>query len=179
MDELRAAVLRVQLRKLPAIIHSMRRSKYRIRRELEKYPEIRLRMIPDPAGDTGAFLIVVFPDSRTAEWASQALRAEGIATSSQGINNVVMTNWGLHIYSNIVSLVNQTSNDKNGFPWALTENRGEKRQYGKGTCPVADSLFERSVLFAIPSRLTENDEEEVIVAFRKVLDHLPTATMRA
>ena len=178
MDELRASILRVQLRKLPGIVARMRHSKYRIRQELERYSQIRLRSIVDSNGDTGAFLIVIFRDSKTARWASDALRAEGIATSSQGINNVVMTDWGLHIYSNIVSLVNQTSIDQNGLPWKLIENQHSKPQYSKRTCPVADSLFERSVLLAIPSCLTEKDEDDILTAFRKVLPHLPVSGPR-
>jgi 8-amino-3,8-dideoxy-alpha-D-manno-octulosonate transaminase len=178
LDELRAAILRVQLKKLPSVIAAMRRSKYRIRRELEKYPQLRLRSIVDPDGDTGAFLIVSFRDAETARRMSEALRAEGIATSPQGVNNVVMTDWGLHIYSNIVSLVNRTSVDRKGFPWKLAENQNSKREYTKGTCPVADRLFERSLLLAIPSCLTEVDEDDIIYAFRKVLTHLPAKTSR-
>jgi dTDP-4-amino-4,6-dideoxygalactose transaminase len=41
-------------------------------------------------------------------------------------------------------------------------------QFAKGTCPVADSLFERSILIAIPSSLTERDESDIIRAFEKV-----------
>ena len=171
LDELRGAILRVQLKKLPNIVAHMRQSKYRIRRAVEAFPEIRLRRIIDPDGDTGAFLIVTLKNADGAKKISQALRAEGIATSSQGVNNVVMTDWGLHIYTNNVSLLNKTSIDAKGFPWNLTENRDSKPQYAKGTCPVADSLFERSILFAIPSCLTEADENDVIHAFRKVLGH--------
>jgi dTDP-4-amino-4,6-dideoxygalactose transaminase len=171
LDELRAAVLRVQLKKLPTIIACMRRSKYRIRQELEKSSQLRLRRIVDPDGDTGCFLIVTFPDHATARQVNKALRAEGIVTSSQGVNDVVMTDWGLHVYSNIVSLVNQTSVDTAGFPWKLAENEQSKPTYSKGACPTADSLFERSILLAIPSCLTERDEDDIVFAFRKVLTH--------
>jgi dTDP-4-amino-4,6-dideoxygalactose transaminase len=171
LDELRAAILRVQLKKLPSIIAHMRGSKYRIRRALEKYPRLRLRRIVDPEGDTGCFLIVTFEDSETVKKVNLALRAEGISTSSQGINNVVMTDWGLHIYSNIVTLANQAAVDKGGFPWKLAENQGSKPSYSRGTCPVADGLFERSLLLAIPSCLTKKDEDEIIRAFDKVLNH--------
>jgi 8-amino-3,8-dideoxy-alpha-D-manno-octulosonate transaminase len=169
LDEMRGAVLRVQLKKLPAIVRHMRKSKYHIRRALESYPRIRLRRIIDTDGDTASFLILTFESAATAQSANQALRAEGVATSSQGVNNVVMTDWGLHIYSNIVSLVNQTSIDGRGFPWGLAENQNSKPDYAKGTCPVADSLFERSILLAIPSCLTELDEDDIIHALRKVL----------
>jgi dTDP-4-amino-4,6-dideoxygalactose transaminase len=169
LDEMRGAVLRVQLKKLPSIIAHMRQSKYRIRRSLEEFPQVRPRRIVDPDGDTGAFLILTLENVDEAMRINQALRAEGIATSSQGVNNVVMTDWGLHIYSNIVSLVNKTSIDGKGFPWSLAENRESRPSYAKGTCPVADSLFERSILLAIPSCLTATDEDQIIHAFRKVL----------
>jgi len=169
LDEIRGAILRVQLKKLPTIIAHMRKSKYAIRHALEAFPQVRLRCIVHPDGDTGPFLIFTLKCAEEAKRISQALRAEGIATSAQGVNNVVMTAWGLHIYSNIVSLVNKTSIDGKGFPWALAENRQSHTQYSKGTCPVADDLFERSILLAIPSCLTEADEQDVIHALRKVL----------
>jgi 8-amino-3,8-dideoxy-alpha-D-manno-octulosonate transaminase len=100
-----------------------------------------------------------------------ALRAEGIVTWPQGVSNVVMTDWGLHLYYNNVSLVEKGSVDSKGFPWSLGENAGLARNYAKGACPVADSLFERSILLPIPSCLTEKDEDDIITAFRKVLEN--------
>jgi dTDP-4-amino-4,6-dideoxygalactose transaminase len=169
IDELRASILRVQLRKLPRIIAAMHDSKYRIREALAGFPQLQLRKIVDPQGDTGCFLISTFATPETAVRVNQALRAEGIVTSSQGINDIVMTNWGLHIYFNIPSLVNKTSVDRKGSPWKLEENQGSIPRYDKGTCPVADRLFERSILLAIPSCLTVGDEQDIVQAFRKVL----------
>jgi dTDP-4-amino-4,6-dideoxygalactose transaminase len=172
LDEIRAAVLRVQLKKLPAVIARMRASKYRIREALASLPDLRLRRIVDPGGDTGCFLLVTLPDAATAKRVNQALRAEGIVTSPQGMTNVVMTDWGLHIYYNILSLVQKTSVDKKGFPWKLAENAGSRTEYAKGTCPTADDLFERTILLAVPSCLTDSDEQDIIHAFRKVNNQL-------
>ena len=169
LDELRAAILRVQLGKLPQIICAMRRSKYRIRQALAQFPQVQLRTIQDPAGDTGCFLITTYADAPTAQRVNLALRSEGIRTYPQGISNIVMTEWGMHVYYNIPSLVNKTSVDRSGFPWKLAENAGCEHEYRKGTCPVADSLFERSILIPIPSVLTERDEDDLIEAFRRVL----------
>jgi dTDP-4-amino-4,6-dideoxygalactose transaminase len=169
LDELRASLLRVQLRKLPRIIGAMRHSKYRIREALETLSTVKPRRIVDPRGDTGCFLITTYRDRETAERVNRALRAEGIVTHPQGVSNVLMTEWGLHLYYNIPSLVRKTSLDGRGFPWKLAENAGLEREYAKGTCPVADSLFERSVILAIPSCLTERDEDDIIEAFEKVL----------
>jgi 8-amino-3,8-dideoxy-alpha-D-manno-octulosonate transaminase len=172
MDELRAAMCRVQLKKLPCIIANMHRSKYRIRAALEKFSEVNLRRMVDPAGDTGCFLITTYADPQTAQWVNTALRAEGIVTTDQGISNVVMTEWGLHLYYNIISLGQHASVDHHGFPWKLAENAGLARDYQKGACPVADSLFERSILIPIPSCLTREDENDIIAAFEKVLGSL-------
>lgn len=169
LDELRAAVLRVQLRKLPRIIEHMHKSKYRIRQALQGLPEVRLRRIVDVEGDTGCFLITMYRDVETARWVNRALRAEGIVTHDQGVSNVLMTDWGLHIYYNNVSLVNRAGADGQGFPWNLTENAGLVRNYAKGACPAADNLFERSIILAVPSCLTEKDEVDIIRAFGKVL----------
>lgn len=174
LDELRGSVLRVQLKKLPRIIKAMNHSKYRIRKALEKFPGVKLRKIQDPAGDTGCFLLTTYPDAETAVKVNLALRAEGIITSPQGVSDVVMTNWGLHLYYNNVSLVNHASVDAGGFPWKLAENAGLQMNYEKGTYPTADSLFERTILIAIPSCLKKSDEDDIIRAFDKVLSvYLP------
>ena len=169
MDELRAAILRVQLRKLPRIVSAMHSSKYKFREALSGYPRVRLRKIVDTAGDTGCFLIFSFETPAAAIEVNRALRAEGIVTYPQGMNDVVMTSFGLHLYYNIPSLVNKTSVDKRGTPWKLAENKASTTTYKKGTCPVADSLFERSILLSVPSNLTPKDDEDILHALHKVL----------
>ncbi len=169
MDELRAAVLRVQLGKLPRITEAMRRSKYRIRAALAGLKDIQLRRIVDESGDTGCFLITTYRDRAMAMEVNRRLLGEGIRTYPQGLSNIVMTDWGLHLYYNNASLVRQTSIDRDGFPWSLPANAGSHPRYDKGTCPVADSLFERSILIAIPSCLTARDEDDIIRAFEKVM----------
>ena len=169
LDEIRAAVLRVQLRKLPMIAGRMRKSKYRIRQALQRFPEVQTRRVQDPLGDTGCFLLTTYPDAAACRRVNQMLRAEGIVTAPQGVSNIPMTEWGMHLYYNIPSLVARSSVDRAGFPWNLNENKGLERDYGKGACPVADDLFERSIVLAIPSCLTESDEDDIIAAFDKVL----------
>jgi hypothetical protein len=88
-------------------------------------------------------------------------------TYPQGVNNALMTDWGLHLYDNICSLV-----ARKGLPWDLAENGSPARDYSKGACPAADDLFERSIILAIPSCLTEQDENDIIAAFEKTLNAL-------
>jgi dTDP-4-amino-4,6-dideoxygalactose transaminase len=169
LDELRGAVLRVQLAKLPYIIARMQESKYRIRDALEAFSQIKLRRIVDPSGDTSSFLICTFESARVAGLVRDAMCSEGIGTLPQGVTNIVMKDWGLHIYYNVPSLVRRTSSDALGFPWNLAENRASQPRYERGTCPHADDLFDRSLLLAIPSCLSGEDELDIIRAFEKAL----------
>jgi dTDP-4-amino-4,6-dideoxygalactose transaminase len=154
---------------MPTIVGRMRNSKYRIREALEKLPGVRLRRIVDPAGDSGAFLITTYQNATIAKHVNEALRAEGITTYPQGLSNIRMTDWGLHLYYNIVSLVNRRSVDGWGFPWKLAENAGSDIRYEKGACPLADDLFERSIIMSIPSCLSSKDEDDIVHAFQKVV----------
>ena len=176
MDELRASILRVQLKKLPSTIQRMNQSKYRIRKTLEMNPNLSLRRIDDPAGDTGCFLLTTFRDATTAYAVNDQMRRLGIASTSRESSNVILADYGLHIYYNIPALVQKIGTDHRGSPWTLEENRLSSYQYGKGTCPAADDLFARSQLLAIPSCLSITDEDGIIEAFQNAIDraHRPT-----
>ena len=170
LDELRAAILRVQLRKLPSTIQRMRHSKYKILNELKLHPEVSLRRVLDPEGDTGCFLITTFPDAETAQAINSRLRMHGIASTSAETSNVILADYGMHIYYNIPALVHKVATDYRGSPWNLVENRESSYSYAKGSCPNADRLFERSQLLAIPSCLSHSDEDEIVEAFQEALD---------
>src|SRR5438552_18026298 len=101
LDELRGAVLRVQLRKLPTIIERMRNSKYRIRQALQTLSGVKLRRIVDPAGDTGAFLITIYDDPAIAKDVNHALRAAGTTTHPHGVSNLSIIESALNLHSNV------------------------------------------------------------------------------
>jgi dTDP-4-amino-4,6-dideoxygalactose transaminase len=170
VDELRAAILRVQLRRLPEVIRSMQRSKFRLRTLLHTYPQISLRRILDASGDTSCFLLASFPDAETARLVNQRLRAHGIATQSPETSNVLLENYGLHIYFNIPALQRKVGTDHRGSPWGLHENRHSICDYNRGACPQSDDLFARTQLLTIPSCLSAQDEEDILAAFREALD---------
>ena len=173
MTEITAAMGRVQLRKLPKIVNSMRTAKYKIRATLADIAGLQLRQITDQAGDSGAFLICTFPNGKLCDSFITALRAEGIAPPSIGCSNIPMTQWGLHIYYNITSLVNKTSVSADGYPWTHPLNKESGYSYGKGSLPYLDDLVSRSSIMAIPSVLTDADIADIITAFHKVAAHIP------
>ena len=169
MDELRAALVRVQLRKLPSTLARMRKSKLRIREALESMRGVKLRRLVDPAGDTGAFLLTIFASERIARAVNTRMRWHGISCSADAVSNVILADYGLHIYSNIPALVRKTATDVSGAPWNLESNRQSVYDYGHGCCPVADDLFRRTQLLTIPSCLSERDEQDIIDAFSDAL----------
>ncbi len=173
LDELRAAILRVQLKRLPRTIEHMRASKSRICRFLERQPGIQLRRIVDPAGDTGCFLIVTFRSAEVARLVNERLHFHSITCAAQDPSTVILSDYGLHIYSNIAALVRKIGTDAKGSPWTLEENSDSIYDYGVGTCPVADDLFVRSQLMSIPSCIREEEEDQIVEAFRDALEEYP------
>jgi len=163
MGELAGAVANVQLRKLPQVVAHMKASKQRIKDALGEMEGVSFRRLNDPDGDTGPFLILTFDEEARAVRAAQHL-------TDNGIENVFhLSEYGLHIYHNIRSLVETVPLSPAGNPWSLPQNAGRAFAYAKGACPTSDDLFDRSVLITIPSRLTEQQEQEMVQAIRKAV----------
>ena len=155
MGELAGAVANVQLRKLSQVVTHMKTSKQRIKDLLGQMKGVSFRRLNDPDGDTGPFLILTFDKESHAVRITQHL-------TNGGIENVFhLSDYGLHIYHNIRSLVDKVPLSPAGNPWSLLQNADSAFEYGKGTCPTSDDLFERSVIITIPSRLTAEQEREM------------------
>lgn len=169
ISELAGAMALAQMRKLPAIVGAMRSTKWRIREALKDVPGLSFRRVPDPAGDTGATLLMTLPSEALARRYVDALRAEGINGPEGSLTCITMREWGLHWYSNIPSLVNRRSNSRDGSPWTHPANAfGQAYDYKLGALPCCDDLHARGVLFAIASNLSEQDIDDIIRGMRKV-----------
>jgi dTDP-4-amino-4,6-dideoxygalactose transaminase len=163
MGELAGAVANVQLRKLPQVVAHMKASKQRIKDMLGQIKGVSFRKLNDPDGDTGPFLIFTFDNESHAVRITQHL-------TNDGIENVFhLSDYGLHIYHNIRSLVERIPLSPAGNPWLLPQNADSVFEYGKGTCPTSDDLFERSVIITIPSRLTAEQEQEMTQTIRNAV----------
>jgi len=164
--ELLAAVVFTQLKKHETITGAMRKAKYSLRNKLECIPDLRFRRIIDPEGDTGPFLLMIWKDRETCLRVVENTRAAGVQTGSLGINNIPMSDWGLHIYYNNLSLVEKRSLSSAGRPWTDPLNAfAANYEYKKGTLPVLDDLVERSSLLSIPPLLSQEAIETIGAAF--------------
>ncbi len=166
--ELLAAVMLAQLNKLDAITAAMRSKKYALKKRMSSIPGLSFRRVIDLEGDTGAFLLMIWKDRQTCLRVVEQTRNAGVRCGPSGLNNIPMTDWGLHIYFNNASLVRKSPLNAAGRPWSDPLNEFAKSyDYEKGAVPVLDSLLERSSLLAIPPVLTDDAIEHIAVAFEK------------
>ena len=159
-NEVSAAVIRVQLRKLPRLAEAMRGSKKRISEGLHLPAGTVFRDVVDPSGDLGASLALIFD--------SQEGAAAFAAAGARIVGGERWVAWhlehaGQHIYHNCSNLVEKMEVLPGGFPWSLEANKGDY-SYEKGACPATDALLSRSVGMTIPPDLTPVHEDAVIEA---------------
>jgi 8-amino-3,8-dideoxy-alpha-D-manno-octulosonate transaminase len=153
MSELIGAVASVQIRKLPRIVRAMRDSKRRIRRMLEGTAGLRIQRFNDEKGETSCFLMFTVRDAAFAREVVQRMWHAGLRGLSR------LADYGMHVYYNVPQLVDKVPLSPSGNPWKLPENARSVYDYRKGACPVADDLFERSIVLSIPSCLTPAQEK--------------------
>lgn len=163
MSELSGAVAGVQFKKLPMIVDRMRGSKRRMKAQLAGTPGLSFRTIHDEAGDAGPFIIMICDKVDQATRLLADLRGSGLG------NAMLIADYGLHVYSNIVALVRKTPLSPAGNPWTLVENCDSQYDYSRGACPRSDELFARSVLLPVPSKLTLEQEDFAVKVIKESL----------
>jgi len=169
MSELTGAMALAQLGKLDKITAAMRRAKWIIREELDGLKGLEFRKVLDPEGDSGPFLITLYPTPELAQRFTAALAAEGIRGAEGSLACIQMEQWGLHWHFNNRSLVNRRSNSPDGFPWTHPANAFAKDyRYDRGVLPRCDDYARRAGLLTIASCLTDRDIRDIVAAFRKV-----------
>jgi 8-amino-3,8-dideoxy-alpha-D-manno-octulosonate transaminase len=163
MSELCGAVAAVQMDKLPSIVAKMHESKYRMREQLQAIPGIELRRIPDEVGDSSVFIIIMVDSADIAIKMAEKMKANGLKNIHR------LADYGLHIYSNIPSLVNKIPLSSAGEPGSLAENSESIYNYAQGACPQSDKLFARSIILPVPSCLTEELEQQAVEIIKTAL----------
>lgn len=168
MSELTAAMLAAQIDKLDTIVANMRRQANRLYAGLQDIAGLQLRYRPDPDGDTGASVLMIWPDAATCQRMVETTRAAGVCTPSGGNNARIDPNWGLHVYYYNRSLVERRSLTSVGRPWSDPLNTfAADYRYDKGSLPQADDLFSRSNVIMLTPTWTDDLTGQVIAIFRQ------------
>lgn len=163
-NEISAAIMRVQLEKLPAMVEGMRSVGRQMAERIDLPKDVAFRRIVDERGHHGSTLTMIFP---TAD------RAADFTTTGRDLFGEVwlpvhLKDYGQHIYYNCTNLVEKLPVLPGGFPWNLPENRGEYR-YDRGSCPNTDSLLARSVGMQLAPDLSELHQEAIVAMINEVL----------
>ncbi|MDH5398079.1 MAG: DegT/DnrJ/EryC1/StrS family aminotransferase [Cyclobacteriaceae bacterium] len=173
MTEVTAAILRQQLKKLDMIVGNMRGVKNELKEMLGQYSGIKTRHVADPDGDGGSFLKIIFKDHATARQFKDGLITNGICVKEGAFYPILMTEWGLHIYSKIPALVNKRSYSGHHSVWELAENNWARDySYKEGTLPVLDDYVQRTVLFCVASKLTDGQRSLIKSTFQATCDQM-------
>lgn len=152
MSELEGALGVSQLAKCDDLLLRMRTTKRVLRDRLDGAPGITLRPHSDINGDTGSALIFYVRNEERAKWLVAALQAEGVGVSGlrgePGMNRHWLDDW-LPILK------------KSGY------------DYDMNLPHMMDSYkLENGILFPIDIRYSQDDVDETILAFSKVVGRL-------
>jgi 8-amino-3,8-dideoxy-alpha-D-manno-octulosonate transaminase len=135
MNELTAAVLLAQLRKLDDLIADLHRVKGKLKSRLKGLPGLEFRDIVDEEGECGSLLVVFLPDAQTAQNVAKDLGSKTISES------------GWHVYSNMEQILEKRQLTP-GPPFESTEFPTDV-EYKKGMLPQTDDLLARAVNLSV------------------------------
>lgn len=137
MTEVEGAVLVAQLRKLDMIRARLRASRDAAQAILATVPGLAFRELPDPDGDLGTHLVVIFP---TAEIAKAVTKE---------IGSITLDASGWHVYSLMEHLLARRTITQKGCPFDCTCTDDRAATYTPGMLPATDALLARSMSFSI------------------------------
>jgi len=168
MSEVSAAMLYAQVQKLDMITGTMRARNQRLYAGLSKIPGAKPRRVIDPAGDSGPFVLMTWPSAEICGKLVEMTRAAGVRPGPDGIGNIRMEDWGMHVYYHNVSLVEKHGVNSAGRPWSDPLNAWAKDiSYARGALPQMDDLIARSSLITVPPQLSEQNCDRIIEIYQQ------------
>lgn len=156
-SELGAAVVLAQLRKLPYMIEKQKAHQKVLKQVLQEFPEIRLRHVPDEAGDSATFLSFFLPDPDKAVKAFDEFQKEGLSASYWYRNNFHFhRQWG-HL-KEMKAIYNLPIMKMNNAP-----------DYRNMEVPQSDSIMQKLMMTQIMVTWSEEELNTLAVKMRSAL----------
>jgi len=166
-NEINAAVLRVQLRKLPEIIQNMMQTKAYIKHKLGNIYPIQFRKLIHPESEIGTTLMLIFPEERVTD---KFLQIYNDKFPNDELKLCRLGEFGYHVYYNCTNLTEKKEVLPGGFPWTYVVNNNYS--YRKGTLPKTDDLLSRTIIMKLPARLNIGQREAVAKAILYIINLL-------
>jgi dTDP-4-amino-4,6-dideoxygalactose transaminase len=136
MNELTAAVLIAQFRRLREISERLSYLKSRFKKQIEGILGLAFRRINDPGGESNTLLTVLFP---SADVAAKVAARLGTVTVSQS---------GWHVYSNMEQILRRKTITTCGCPFNCASYPCYQ-EYAKGMLPRTDDILSRAINLSV------------------------------
>ncbi len=137
MNELGAAVLSVQLKRMDTIKSTLKRNYLRFKKGIEDLSGIQFRNFPDPEGQMHTILTVLLPDAEIARAVGKELDC-GVVIES-----------GWHVYNNMEHFLEKKVPTQEGCPFTCPYYKGKTIEYQKGMLPNTDSILSRAINISV------------------------------
>jgi 8-amino-3,8-dideoxy-alpha-D-manno-octulosonate transaminase len=168
MTELQAAVALVQLGRLEQLLADMRRNKGMIKAAVTpgaREHGITFRTLNDAEGEAAIALVFFTPTGEQADFAAQALSAEGVGAAV--IYHPEKVDY--HVYPHWAPIMHQRTWSQQGGSWRWHPTGV---RYEVDMCPRSLELLRRAVHIDISPELTGQQVEEIAEALHKVFQAL-------
>lgn len=157
MNEFTGGVLLAQVRKLDRVAAEIRAVARRVYEGIRDLPGLRLRGLPDPAGELGVGVYLGFEDRARRDRFLAAMKAENIPGGPPSGSAVIP----VQPYAERKLTVHPA------WP-AFTSPHGKAMQYGAASCPKTLDVLSRFGGVALDPKYTESDTRDIVAAIRKV-----------
>jgi dTDP-4-amino-4,6-dideoxygalactose transaminase len=169
MSELQGAVALAQIRRMDKKMSAWRRNKKRIIAGIEKLPGLGFQRVPDPDGEAGFSLTMLYPTAELAVKAIEALVAEGVPAG--GRKDRTVRDW--HIYSYWEHILEQKTPTPEGCPFTCHVRFGGRLpEYSPDMCPKTIDYLHRSVRVSIGENYTKEECDSIALGINKVNEAL-------
>jgi dTDP-4-amino-4,6-dideoxygalactose transaminase len=139
MTEVQGAIMLAQLKKLDALLFTLRRNKARYKELISDLPGLEFREITDPEGECATMLTLILPNAEVASKIAKELGSRVIADA------------GWHVYNNMEHILQQrtVTQEQCPFKCPIYAEKGGHMEYRKGMLPQTDELLNRSLNISI------------------------------
>ena len=157
MNEFTGGVLLAQIRKLSRVVGDIRAAGARVYKGIQDMPSVKLRRLPDPAGELASFVCLGFDSKEKRDRFLKAMAAENVPGRPPGGSVILPTQ--PHVEKKVTV--------HPGWP-SFNTPRGKAIQYGAATCPRTIDILNRFGGVALDPKFTTVDTDDVVTAIRKV-----------
>jgi len=172
MNELTAAVLIAQFRKLDKLIQRLHYLKDKFKEQIKDIKGITFRKINDKSGECATLLTVFLPDKKIADRVAKIL------------NTTTVSHSGWHVYNNMEQLMGMKVINPKLNPLTNPYYKGSTK-YEKGMLPKTDDLLNRAInisvgvvdaglgsAFGININSTDEEVDRKVEEFKKALSQV-------